>query len=116
MVKANATFVIADPDTFVYQVIQEGEEIPAWALDKVTNPGILDGYETETTTEFGTGAVAEEVVVEPTPGDDVDDGVDLPDNSWKKAEIVDFLEERGVELTGSETKDELLALTHGEDV
>ena len=116
MVKANATFVIADPDTFVYQVIREGEEIPAWALDKVTNPGILDGYETETTTEF---AVAEEVVVEPAPGDDVDlpdNSVDLPDNSWKKAEIVDFLEERGVELTGSETKDELLALIHGEDV
>ena len=109
MVTARATFVIANPDTFVYQVIQEGEEIPAWALDKVTNPGILDGYETETTTEF---AVAEEVVVEPAPGDDVD----LPDNSWKKAEIVDFLEERGVELTGSETKDELLALIHGEDV
>ena len=115
MVKANATFVISDPETLAYKVIHVGEEIPAWALEKVTNPGILDGYETETTTEFDTGAVDEEIVVEPTPGDDEDDGVDLPDGSWRKAEIVDFLNDRGDELTGSETKDELLAIVHGED-
>lgn len=125
MALAKATFLALNPDSLTYQIIREGDEIPDWALEKVTNPDILGDGE-EAVVDFDTG----DVTVEQTEGhtgddngdtqelqggNEGDDGVDLPNGSWKKAEIVDFLDERGVELTGSETKDDLLALVHGED-
>ena len=108
MATAHATFVVLDPEKLTYQVIHAGDEIPEWALEKVTNPEILEGdYDAAYDSDAG--------VVVPVPVDDNegDDGEDIPDDSWKKAEIVDYLEERGDELTGSETKDELLAIVHG---
>lgn len=119
MATAHATFVVLDPEKLTYQVIHAGDEIPEWALEKVTNPEILEG-DYEIVSEYDTGDDNPVPVddngdtQDETPGDNEgDDGEDIPDDSWKKAEIVDYLEERGDELTGSETKDELLAIVHG---
>lgn len=123
MATARETFVLADPKTYTPVVIRAGETIPDWALDQVTNPDILgDGSEPATIDEHTapTAPVAgdsEEDELQGSEDDEIDesqnftveDEGDTPDETWLKAEIADYLIERGVGVSGSETKDELLA-------
>lgn len=140
MTRARKTFVVAHPKTFVPVVVLAGEEIPGWVLDEglVTNPDIIgDGDETywdaiedeqledetdgdgpadetdEADVSRETEFSEEDPVTEET-ADVADDAVEeeqpRPDSSWKKAEIVEYAMTHGVAITGSETKDELLAL------
>jgi len=37
-----ATTVLAHPDTFEPVVLHAGDECPAWAVDRITNPDVLD--------------------------------------------------------------------------
>lgn len=126
MATARKTFVLADPKTYTPVVILAGETIPDWALGKVTNPDILGGdVETEEIVSFDNPAETVEVpVTDPQTEEDADDedgeldetqdftledDGDKPDETWLKAAIADYLVERGVSVSGGETKDELLA-------
>lgn len=126
MATARETFVLADPKTFTPVVVRAGEKIPDWAIDLVTHPDILGGdVETEEIVSFDNPAETVEVpVTEPQTEEDADDedgeldetqdftledDGDKPDETWLKAAIADYLVERGVSVSGGETKDELLA-------
>lgn len=126
MATARETFVLADPKTFTPVIVRAGEKIPDWAIDLVTHPDILGGdVETEEIVSFDNPAETVEVpVTEPQTEEDADDedgeldetqdftledDGDKPDETWLKAAIADYLVERGVSVSGGETKDELLA-------
>ena len=116
MATARETFVLADPKTYTPVVILAGETIPDWALDKVTHPDILGGDPEPVTiddhappTAPVTGDSEEDDEIDESQNFTVEDEGDTPDETWLKAEIADYLIERGVSVSGSETKDELLA-------
>ena len=132
MATARETFVLADPKTYTPVVILAGETIPDWALDKVTHPDILGGDpepvtiddhapptapvtgdseedELQGSEDDETADSEEDDEIDESQNFTVEDEGDTPDETWLKAEIADYLIERGVSVSGSETKDELLA-------
>lgn len=114
--RLTANVILADPETGAPVIFEEGEEVPAWAADLITTPGLL-GEDSADPADLPEGSAPDpDGSEEPDPaGSDVP----IPPKKGPKATVAAWAEyaaAQGFELDDDATRADIIAALEADGI